>query len=480
MGTINIDAASGALTLGGTVVASGVTLNALGSITQPDGYINTSTLNVASSGSITLGQSLNQIGTLTNGTAPGGFALTDGTPLAITGTITSSASGQAVTITDDAPSLGPNSLISATSGTVTLQPLTSGSTFTIGGGNGIGGTPGIDALALVIGSTNAGAVQVSGQFNLGGTVGQLLLISGGPVLETGTGAIVTTTGTLGASGTTITLNGANSVPVLGAVSAANGFSFNDTTGLKLVGPIAAGGLATLNAAGTIQVAGSLAAPSVDLSATGDITELGGSITGNPSSGGTTLLASTTGGSVLLTQATNKIAALAGPASATGDFSITDSVPLTVSGLVSAGSGHTLTITDDAPTFAPSTGQLSASGGTVVLQPFTSNTNFVIAGGGGISGTPPILANTLIIGSATTGTVSIAGAFNLSSISTAGSPQRRPCAGDRLWSDCNWPSRRERLVDYAERQQQHPDPRHRDRDRQPVVQRRRRLRAGGAG
>ena len=115
----------------------------------------------------------------------------------------------------------------------------------------------------------------------------------------------------------------------------------------------------------------------------------------------------------------------------------------IGGTITAGTGKILTITDDAPSFGPQ-GALVAGGGSVVLAPFTAGAGFTLGGGGGLSGTSAITANTLVIGSASAGTVTVAGAFNLSGVPAlsliSGGASSRPVLVPSRSARCRRPAR----------------------------------------
>src|SRR5205085_11126478 len=128
-----------------------------------------------------------------------------------------------------------------------------------------------------------------------------------------------------------------------------------------------------------------------LTAAGSIDQTGGVLIAGTLSG-------SSGGATTLASAGNQVAALGSFASG-GDFLLADSVPVTFAAAASVSNGATLTIEDHQFTNRAA-GVLSAgTSGTIVLEPLTPGTAF------GLTGTPgalPFTANTLVLGSLTSG------------------------------------------------------------------------------
>jgi len=161
--------------------------------------------------------------------------------------------------------------------------------------------------------------------------------------------------------------------------------------------------------GPLTLTGSVNAPAVDLTATGAIVQTGGSLTA-------TLLTGS-GASAALGSAGNTVATL-GLFSTAGDFALADGQALIVGGAVSVDGGRSLSLASDSIGIGEG-GSLSAVGGTVALAPLTAGHAFALSSAvpiAAISG-GAITASTLRIGSATTGDISIAGAFGLSQVGT---------------------------------------------------------------
>ena len=147
--------------------------------------------------------------------------------------------------------------------------------------------------------------------------------------------------------------------------------------------------------GSLAFDGDLTAASLNLAASGNITEPGGAMLDVGTLGGIGV----TGGSIALGGTANAISTLAA-FTATGPFTLDDAAPLTVTGPVSgsdialtdssggmaidgelsAGTAGTIALTADAITAGDSV-QLLAPGGTVVFTPFTAGTNVYLGGTG---------------------------------------------------------------------------------------------------
>ena len=448
---------TGDLALSGAIAAStSLSLVASGAITQPSGAITTASLS-GSAASAALGSATNAVGTLAGFTTTGAFALTDGQGLAVSGPLSASQLSLGVTGAlgiNGAVAAGPVSLVATgaitegTGGVLTATTLSgSAASATFGNSNGIGTlasfatTTGLTlvngqaltvsgpvtdgqsvaisstGLLTVAGNTTAPTVSltsVNGPSVTGGitqTAGTIAgstsvsLTSPGTINQTG-GTIATGSLTGSSTGTTTLGSTGNAVATLAGFSSAGGFSLVDSGALTVTGALTDSTAVTLNTAGALALNGTVQTGALSLTATRAITQPGGSITATSLTG--------SGAGVTLGATGNSIATLASFTS-TGDFSLTDSAALTVTGAVSVGTGHTLTLFDDSPTFGTG-GSLSAPGGTVALREYTAGRGITVAGGGSLTGTPPVTANTLVVGAPTGGPIGIVGAFNLSTIS----------------------------------------------------------------
>ena len=375
-GTSVAIATPGALSLGGTVTTGALTLTTGGAITQPGGSLIATSL-TGSAGGVSLTQRGNQVGTLGGFTSTVDFALTDGTAVAVSGAV-SAGSGRTVTLLDDAPSFGSSGSLSAPGGTVALAEYTAGKGITVGGGNGLTGTPPVTATTLELGIATGGPVTIAGAFNLS-TVSVLDLESAGAISETGAGAI--RIGTLTGHGASATLGGGNQVGTLGGFATTTGLSLSNAQGLVVAGPVTDGQSIALNVAGGLTVSGNVTAPVVALTASG-ISQTGGTITANTS---TTLTSSgaigQTGGMIAtgsLTGTSAGVTSLGNPGNAIGTlgsfatkggFSLTDGQSLTVAGPVSDGTSVAIA-TAGALSLAGTvtTGALTLTTGGAITQP----------------------------------------------------------------------------------------------------------------
>ena len=146
----------------------------------------------------------------------------------------------------------------------------------------------------------------------------------------------------------------------------------------------------------------MTAPAVSLVTRGSLAQTGGTIAA-------TILAGSSTGAAALGQA-NAVGTLSGFI-AGNNLSFTDTQPLVAAGTNAAGVGATLTLNDDALSFVPGA-LLSAPGGVVVLAPATAGDAIAL---GGTLGTGVVAANTLVVGAATAGALSIAGTLDFSAV-----------------------------------------------------------------
>jgi len=376
-----LNAGNIALALGGDLtIASGiegatVSLTTPGAITEPSGFIATSTLTgSAASASLTRSNEVGTLGSFTTGT---GFALVDGEALTVAGPV---AAGVSIALT----SAGPLTVAGAV-GAPTVS-LTANSATLDSGGSIIPG----DIIETAGGS-------------IGGSTGVVLTASGS--IEQA-GGVLTAGALSGSSDLTTTLPSAgNAVANLGSFTSTGGFTLRDGEGLAVSGPVTDSASIALNVTGGLTLSGVLDAPAVSLLASGDIAQTGGGII-------TSALRGDSGGATSLTSAGNSVTNLDSFTSG-GDFVLADSVPVRFAGPVTVGSGHTLTVEDN-QFIIGAAGVLSASLGTIVLEPLTPGTPFGLTGTGAAL---PFTANTLVLGSPTAGPVTISNDVNLAGVST---------------------------------------------------------------
>ncbi len=228
-------ATGGNLALTGALTAPDATLTAAGAISQPSGLIATGTLTGAG-GAASFAAAGNTVTALGGFAAAGDFLLADAAPVTIAGTVTA-GTGRTLTIADNAPAFGAAGLLDAPAGTVALAPLTAGTSITLGGGGGIGGSPPVIAHELIVGSANAGPITIAGAFNLA-VVDELDLISGDAIAETGAGAIAVPV--LTGQGASATLTAGNAIGTLASFTTTGGYALADTIGLTLQGTLSAG------------------------------------------------------------------------------------------------------------------------------------------------------------------------------------------------------------------------------------------------
>ncbi len=367
-------AVNGNLAITGSVSAANVSTVASGTIGQGGGVVTAGTL----SGSATAAAFASaDIATLGAFTTTGGLSLTNSAPLTVTGPVTD---GTGISLV----STGPLTV----AGGVTAPVVSLTATTLKRDGPPIAGSI----------TQTAGVIAASSQ---------LTLSASGAVQQTG-GTIAA--GTLaGSSATTTALTDVgNAIATLGAYSSNGGLTLTDGTPLSVSGPVRDAIAVTLNVTGSTTLTGPIATGALSLTATGAITQPSGSVQATTLSG--------SAGSVNLGQSANAIGTLAAFTTA-GDFALTDGSALSIAGAVAAGPGRTLTIIDDNPTFG-TIGSLAAPGGTVQLAAL-SPAGLLVAGGGGVTGNPPITATTLLLGTPTGGPVTIAGPLNLTTVSVLG-------------------------------------------------------------
>ncbi len=308
----NITLNAGMIGIGGTVTAG--TLLALGAGTggiTESGAIIAGTLTVITTGAgdVTLGSAANQIGVAAGvSLASGNFVLVDDPTLVLTGThsattlfynvnavggtlqvgsasagatLTAGSGGRVSLVADNITESAAQSTIVATGGTVEIAPTTAATPVNLGGTIGSAGTLLVDPTLLgdistgtlrigshTGGGTTAGPIALGGAVNLGAVANTLELDSSGGIAEPS--SISLTVGTLiGTAGGTVSLLGtSNAMGVLGNFTlTGNGdFDLADTQALTV--------------GGTISVPGVIAniflqAPTVTIGANGMLSASGG-------------------------------------------------------------------------------------------------------------------------------------------------------------------------------------------------------------
>ena len=365
----------GDLVLASSVTGNIVNLTATGTISETNGgFVDAATLTGGAGAAAFTGN--NFAATLGAFTTTNGFVLNNAAALAVTGAVTDAAS---VAIT----TLGPLTV----SGTITAPGTTL--VATPGGGRQLA-TPG--NITQTAGSIAAGTL--------------LTLTASGTIDQTG-GAITAATLT-GSSGGATTLPSANSVGTLGPFTSAGGFLLNSGPALAVAGPVTDTAGITLATGGNLTLSGVLTAPVLTTNVAGAITQPGGSVQVGALTGNA--------GAASFVQAGNGIATLGAftLTGAPGTFALTDGAPLTIGGPVTTGEGGYIGITANGLTFGPG-GSLSAPSGTVQLAALPPS-GLTVGGGNGITGSSPVTATTLILGTPTGGPVTVAGAFNLAGVS----------------------------------------------------------------
>ena len=387
-GPVGIGAVSlnvtGALTLASAVTGGTVSLTVKGDITETNGGSLFAGRLTGTAASATL-DGMNQVGTLGAFTTGGGFTLVDNGTLTVDRAV---SAGAAVTLSSQGP--------------LTVSGDISGSSI---------------SLRATRFDPGEGPVRPGDIVQTAGTVAPTLGLS----LQADdairqTGGVIRAVSLSGSAGGAVDLvsSGNAIVDVLdfagdtagGSVSSSvgGGLHLVNGTGLAVLGRVTDTRSIILDVAGGLELRGTLQTPALALNASGAITQPDGALDVTTLSG--------TAQNVLLNQRTNSVSNLGG-FNTSGDFTLTDSHALAVTGPVQVGNGQTLGLSSDSIQIGAE-GSLSAAAGTVSLSPFTpfapfSLTSFAPAG--------TIVADTLRIGSNVAGNMTIAGAFQLTGINT---------------------------------------------------------------
>ena len=309
---------SEAMTITGTLDVSGYTLTLTdtgGGIDAHAGQIIAATLTGSSIGDADFSATANQIGTLAGFTnTSGDFSLTDSVPLTITGTL--NATGQIVTLHDTTGGIDASAgLIEA----ATLEGSAKGDVEFTDASNAIGTLNGFTDPTGAFSLTDSVALAITG--TLDPTTVTLVDTGGG--IDASAGAIIADTLTGSSTGDAIITNAGNQIGTLAGFTNTSGdFSLTDSKALAITGTLdATGHTLTLNVSG--------AGNGIDASA--------GVLKANALTGSSE-------GQALFTDSANVINTLGSFTNNSGQFSLTDSVALTVTGTLDA-TGQALTFTD---------------------------------------------------------------------------------------------------------------------------------------
>ena len=231
-----------------------------------------------------------------------GFALTNGQALTVTGPVTDAASIQLATTGD---------LNLAGVLTAPAISLTANASSTSGGGGILqsGGT--INAASELVLSAATDIAQTDGVISANRVSG-----------SAGFGFNLTATG--------------NAIGELGTAASTRGFALTDSQTLRVTGAVSDQISIQFTIADALSLSGSLTAPVMGLTATGPITQTGGSIAANTLRG--SAAGATLGGA-------NAVGTLAG-FTTTGDFAFNDTNGLAVTGALQAGGAASLAVAGD--------------------------------------------------------------------------------------------------------------------------------------
>lgn len=359
---VTLTAASGTLTIGGTVsAAAAVALGGSLGIAGGAGTILGGGGLTASSaaGSVVLTNGSNAVASAA-GSAGGAFSLTDRTSLNVGNVTAAAATITAPDLTVSGSLAAGNATLTATAGTLSVPgtvTAATGAIFMSSGALTVGG------LIAPSGGTTATAISLTGSTGtIAGTLsdggsGSVSLIAPNAGAVSGTGTLIT--GVLSGTADAFSLTGiANKIASLGTLTGTHGVSLADASALTVAGrvsspvgtvalntgtfglavPGAVTGLAATLSAGSIDISGLLGVSGVaalianrgGISETGALSE--GTLTGSAAS-----VASLTG--------TNTIAALAA-FTAPGGLTLSDGSALSLAGVI-ASDGGTVAINDGA-------------------------------------------------------------------------------------------------------------------------------------
>jgi hypothetical protein len=335
-----------------SIISTGtVRLVVSGRITEPGGYLQAQTLIASDTGGASFDQPGNQISQLGEVGSNGDFSLVDASTLTVAGTTTADAvTLQASSLLIDATLTGRTSV--TLNATHSIQESSTGT----------GAATGLVITPLLTGTSGA-AAQLDGQ-NLVGTLGTFTT----PL--------------------SFSLVNAQSLSISGPISAPAGSSLAHLL-LNVDGALALGQTAG-GVANPQDVPSIVASGTVRLVATGQITEPGGNI-----QAGTLTVA---GKGASLDQPGNQIDVL-GQVGSDGDFSLTDSVKLTVNSMLNAGGGGmSYGIVLNAPSIDASTATIDAAS----LSGATSTGNALFSGTNQIASIGPFTAKGMLVVDDSTG------------------------------------------------------------------------------
>ena len=413
--SLALAAGSGGIRLNSGNVLSGATVDVSttgGGVTQVATGTLTATSVLQSSsnvvGGVTLAGTNNAIASLGNFAVTGGsngFALANGSALAVAGTLTtpgniylqsSQAGGISVTGSVGAGGIAgfqtdAFSITGAvTGGTFELAPNTTGAAIALGSGGYLASLSGIGPANVRLGAvtvpgsglvTTAGSVAIATSF--GDTKTNLELDSNGAVSQSA-GAVLSAKTLTGSAASLSLPQVTNSIGTLGAFSSSNGFALTNGQALLVNGPVSVSGPGTLalsTTIGDLTLAGDVSAGGVvDLVSAAAISQTGGSISASSLTGSAATSAS-------LARSTNQVGALAAFSTAAG-LALTDNRALTVNGAVSD--------TGAASTLAPTT-----KAGGITLAGNVSATNALdLTAAGAISQSGGSISAAVLTGTAT--------------------------------------------------------------------------------
>ena len=322
-----------ALAVTGTLNATGqtVTFYEFGSgIDAHAGVIEAATLTGGNSGTALFTDASNKIGAIENFTNNSGdFSLTDSVALTINGTL--DVTGHTLTLNDTGGDIdaGTGTVDAATlTGSSAGNVLFTGATNTIGTLNGFTNTSGDFSL------TDNAPLAITGTLNATGHTVTLNDTAGG--IDASAGVIEANELTGSSTGQALFTDTSNDINTLGSFSNNSGqFSLTDTVALTVTGTLDASNQALT------------------------FTDTGGGVDASAATIDAEVLQGSTQGAALFTNASNQIGAVGFFTNTSGDFSLTDNTPLVIGATLDA-TGQTVTLIDTAGGIDGSVGQIEAA------------------------------------------------------------------------------------------------------------------------
>jgi filamentous hemagglutinin family protein len=344
--------------------------------------VSTGTLSVGSPD----GTAADASGKVTAISIAGSYGVPNALALFTSGSVTETASA-IVSATSLSGSAGMDISLAGTANLIgTLAALTAHDSLSVVDSEAltIGGTGAVSSGGVLSLDVTGGTISAGAGATLGAASNTLTLTSDTGVSEAATGSIVAQS--ISGTAPALSLIGVNAIATLTSLDATTGaLTIDDapasaTPTVSVTGSVSAQTSLTISlsgAASTLDLAGALSGATVALSAPAGIGQASGGISA------TVLTADSSLGGVSLTSITNTIGTL-GASTTKGNFALTDYSlanpgTLNVAGPVTVGALTTLVLR--APAIA-TTGELSAPGGTIVLESDSNSFGAAVTTGAG--------------------------------------------------------------------------------------------------